>query len=88
MEKLFFKHSTEHGGISAGTKVKLIKDHHEVGRELSAGTECIVDAIVHFPTRYRLEVKNKIWTVPIHSIEEIHTEEKEVINEKNGEADD
>jgi hypothetical protein len=88
MEKLFHKPSIEHGGISAGTKVRLIKDHHEISGELSAGSEYIVDAIIHFPTRCRLKENDKIWTVPMHSIEKIADESKEAVDEKNGEADD
>ena len=88
MEKLFHKPSDEHGGMKAGTKVRLLKDHHEIGGSVAAGSVCIVEAIIHFPTRYRLQDKEgNIWTVPIHSIELATAETEEVVAEEEGEAD-
>lgn len=87
MDKLFHKPSEDHGGMEAGTAVRLIKDHSEVGGSISAGSDCTIESIIHFPTRYRIKDENsRIWTVPIHSVvlkEEIAVEEKE----EDGEAD-
>lgn len=88
MAKLFHKPSNEHAGMEAGTRVKLLKDHREIGGSIDAGSECIVDEIIHFPTRFRLkDVAGNLWTVPIHSVELIAEETEEKIVEKEGEAD-
>ncbi len=86
MDKLFHKSSEHHAGIDVGTPVQLTKDHSEVGGHISAGSECIIESIIHFPTRYMIKDEyGKIWTVPIHSIRFIE-EEIEKENEE-GEAD-
>ncbi|MBU35938.1 MAG: hypothetical protein CMG29_01820 [Candidatus Marinimicrobia bacterium] len=88
MEKLFHKLSEKHGGMKAGTKVRLLKDHHEIGGSVTAGSECVVDAIIHYPTRYRLhDDAGKIWTVPIHSVELVTADTEETAAEDKGEAD-
>ena len=88
MKKLFHKPSAEHGGMKAGTKVRLIIDHREIDGNITAGSECVINAIIHFPTRYRLQDDDgNIWTVPIHSVELVTADAAEVIEEENGEAD-
>ena len=48
----------------------------------------MINAIIHFPTRYRLQDDDgNIWTVPIHSVELVTAEAVEVVEEENGEAD-
>ena len=56
--KEFHKRSDEHGGVKAGTKFKLLKDHHELQGDISAGVELALEDIVHYPTRYRLALAN------------------------------
>ena len=87
MVKLFHKPSAEHGGMVTGTKVRLIIDHSEIDGRISAGSECVINAIIHFPTRYRLQDDDdNIWTVPIHSVELVTAEASQVGEEENGEA--
>ena len=70
--KEFHKTSEEHAGANVGTKYKTIKTHHEVQGDLLAGVEMTLDSIAHYPTRFRLRDETGcIWTVPIHSVEEI-----------------
>ena len=70
--KEFDQLSNEHSGVKAGTKFKSIKFHHEVQGDLEEGTELVLDAIAHYPTRYLFKDENgKIWTLPIHSVEKI-----------------
>ena len=70
--KEFHQTSNEHAGANAGTKFKTIKEHHEVQGDLSIGAVLTLDSIAHFPTRFRLKDDvDRIWTVPIHSIEKI-----------------
>ena len=88
MVKLFHKPSAEPGGMVTGTKVRLIIDHSEIDGSIRAGSECVINAIIHFPTRYRLQDDDdNIWTVPIHSVELVTAEASEVVEEENGEAD-
>ncbi len=88
MEKLFHKQSEEHAGMTTGTIVRLLKDLHGIGGSLTAGSECVVEAIIHFPTRYRLQdADGNIWTVPLHSVELITSEIEEAVAEEEGEAD-
>ena len=69
--KEFNQLSSEHFGVKTGTKFKSIKFHHEVQGDLEEGTELVLDAIAHFPTRYLFKDENgKIWTLPIHSVKE------------------
>ena len=70
--KEFHKRSDEHGGVKAGTKFKLLKDHHELQGDISAGVELALEDIVHYPTRYRLrDDEGNIWLLPIHSVSQI-----------------
>lgn len=88
MEKLFHKPSSEHGGMKSGTKVRLIIDHREINGSINSGSECVINAIIHYPTRYRLQDNDgNIWTVPIHSVELVSAEASEVVDKENGEAD-
>ena len=67
--KEFHQLSSEHGGIEAGSKVTLNKDHREFGKDLAAGSVLTVNSIIHFPTRYRVkDDTGNIWTVPVHSV--------------------
>ena len=69
--KEFDQLSNEHSGVKTGTRFKSIKFHHEVQGDLEEGTELVLDAIAHFPTRYLFKDENgKIWTLPIHSVKE------------------
>ena len=69
--KEFDQLSNEHFGVKTGTKFKSIKFHHEVQGDLEKGTELVLDAIAHYPTRYLFKDANgKIWTLPIHSVKE------------------
>ena len=69
--KEFDQLSNEHFGVKTGTKFKSIKFHHEVQGDLEKGTELVLDAIAHYPTRYLFKDENgKIWTLPIHSVKE------------------
>ena len=79
--KEFDQLSNEHFGVKTGTKFKSIKFHHEVQGDLEKGTELVLDAIAHYPTRYLFKDENgKSWTLPIHSV-------KEAIEEDNVEED-
>ena len=70
--KEFDQLSNEHSGVKAGTKFKSIKFHHEVQGDLDKGTELVLDAIAHYPTRYLFKDKDgKVWTLPMHSVEKI-----------------
>ena len=69
--KEFDQLSNEHFGVKTGTKFKSIKFHHEVQGDLEEGTELVLDAIAHYPTRYLFKDENgKSWTHPIHSVKE------------------
>lgn len=84
MDKLFHRPSNEHAGMKTGNRVRLLKDLSDIGGSIAAGSECIIESIIHFPTRYRVEDENgQIWTVPIHSVE-LLTDETE--NEEETEA--
>lgn len=68
--KEFYKTSLEHGEVKAGTKVKLVKNHHEVGGILPENTTLNISSIAHYPTRYLLKDEDgRIWTVPVHSVQ-------------------
>ena len=68
--KEFDQLSNEHFGVKKGTKFKTVKFHHEVQVDLEKGVELILDSIAHFPTRYLFKDENdKLWTLPIHSVE-------------------
>ena len=70
--KEFDQLSNEHFGVKTGTKFKSIKFHHEVQGDLDEGTELVLVAIAHYPTRYLFKDKDgKVWTLPIHSVEKI-----------------
>ena len=84
--KEFDQLSNEHFGVKTGTKFKSIKFHHEVQGDLQKGTELVLDAIAHYPTRYLFKDENgKIWTLPIHSVKE--AVEKSTKEEDNVEED-
>ncbi len=84
--KEFHLPSDEHGGMEAGTKVTLLRDHREFGQEISIGSQLIVDSIIHFPTRYHLkDTSGKIWTVPIHAVERVAAPAKSEVSEKEPE---
>ena len=69
--KEFDQLSNEHSGVKTGTRFKSIKFHHEVQGDLEEGTELVLDAIAHYPTRYLFKDENgKSWTLPIHSVKE------------------
>ena len=73
--KEFNKVSSEHSGIRSGAKFITTKFHHEVQGDLEEGTMLVLEKIAHFPTRYLLKDENeKIWTLPIHSVQEVREE--------------
>ena len=73
--KEFNKTSSEHSGIRSGVKFTTTKFHHEVQGDLEEGTMLVLEKIAHFPTRYLLKDENeKIWTLPIHSVQEVREE--------------
>ena len=73
--KEFNKVSNEHVEASRGMKFKTIKPHHEVLGDLDEGVVLELDSIANYPTRYRLRDQDgKLWTVPTHSVERIHSE--------------
>ena len=79
--KEFDQLSNEHFGVKTGTKFKSIKFHHEVQGDLEEGTELVLDAIAHYPTRYLFKDENgRVWTLPIHSVREIIADEDLVDN--------
>ena len=79
--KEFDQLSNEHFGVKTGTKFKSIKFHHEVQGDLEEGTELVLDAIAHYPTRYLFKDENeRVWTLPIHSVCEIIADEDLVDN--------
>jgi hypothetical protein len=70
--KEFHKTSNEHAGVNVGARFKTIKPHHEVQGDIKEGVELTLEAIAHFPTRYKLkDNEGRIWTVPLHTVSPI-----------------
>ena len=76
MANIYDKRSENHAGYNEGTKIESIVDHHEVNRDLSSGSVLTIVSIAHYPTRIIAVDKSRLqWTLPIHSIKKIESEE-------------